>query len=53
MVDAADLRVFAWWLAACGGELPLVRGFRLAGCAPFWYATLFVFLRGPRQLPEL
>ena len=46
MVDAAYLCVFAWRLAACGDELPLVRGLRLGRSTPFWSATLFVFLRG-------
>ena len=45
LVDAAHLCVFARQLAACGDELPVVRGVRLARRPPLWHPALFVVLR--------
>jgi hypothetical protein len=45
MWDAINT-LFAWRLAACGDELVVVRGLRLARRTPFWSATLFVCAAG-------
>ena len=52
MVDAPDLRFPARRLAACGDELSVVRGLRLACGPPLWGAALFAGFARARPSPE-